>query len=293
MRSTALLLGLGLLVSCGREGNWRSRPASSRSSLPVGAPAGSASFWDDALGTFIATPSGENGVLVAYGRDSASSGTIEVELFSHEGRATHAAMNLRAHQQSCPWKWSGVLSGPEGLPSAATWALALTPGVGTAVSIDAASELLPRDSAALVAAIMERAGTLVDDSVSAPFRGLPFVVRDAFLIPFDDGGEVVVASVLRTLNVESNPRAEITSLVAEHGKEHPDDWQIGFAQRVAGSEDRVDSADLLAAFRLRNDLLELAFAREEDEGPELEIAERTARGVWRVRWLSSALPCAR
>ena len=51
--------------------------------------------------------------------------------------------------------------------------------------------------------------------------------------------------------LESNPRAEVVTLIAE-----PDSaagqraWRTVFARRVAGPEDRVEGSDLLAAIRL-------------------------------------------
>jgi hypothetical protein len=37
----------------------------------------------------------------------------------------------------------------------------------------------------------------------------------------------------------------------------------------------------------------VALVREGDAGLQVEIVERTAPGVWIVRWSSSALPCAK
>lgn len=294
VRVVVVLLVLSASFACGNEGTPANKRRPSASSTPVGEATGAARSWDDGLGTAIATPSAESGMPVVFLRDSANAADIEVELFSHEGRTTPAILKVREHRRSCAWERNGMLGESAGGELASAWSLALTPGTGTPVSIDAVSDLLPRDSATLVAQIHRQVSAIADDSVSGPFRGLPIVVRDAFFFRLVDSSRVVVAVATRSLNVESNPSLEITTVIMEESPEPGgNEWRTGFAHRAAGPEDRVVGADLLAVFRLKSGRMAVALATQEDRNLQLDVIERTAPGKWHVRWSTSGLPCSR
>ena len=165
--------------------------------------------------------------------------------------------------------------------------------MATPFGIDGVAELLPRDSAATVARISRLVSAIPEDSNSAAFRGLPIVVRDAWRFQLADSTVVAVAIAAQSLNVESNPRVQAITLIAE-----PDpsagagQWRTAFSERTAGPEDRVEGMDLLAAFQLHGSTPAVALVREGDAGLQIQIVERTAPGVWRVHWTSAALPCA-
>ncbi len=297
MRRPAALIAVSVLICCGRE----KAPASGKQTASAmfqttstTSTTGRAAAWDSALGGVVATPSIETGAPVLFVRDTASSANLQVELFNHEGKSSRALMNLHAHTRSCAWERAGVLADGARQPSTATWSLALSPGVATPIAIDGISELLPRDSATLAARIHRQVSAVPDDSASGPFRGLPVVVRDAWLLRLEDSSTVAIAVAIRSLNIESNPRTEVTTIIVEHSPAWGgDEWRTGFVQRVAGLEDRVESADLLAAFRLQNERTAVAFVREGEKGPQVDIVERTAPTTWLVRWSSAALPCTR
>jgi hypothetical protein len=203
-------------------------------------------------------------------------------------------MSPLARRQSCAWERAGVLAGTAGQPSMAVWSLALAPGIATPIALDGISELLPRDSATLAAQIHRQVSAVPDDSASGPFRGLPIVVRDAWLFRLEDSSVLAIAVAIRSLNIESNPRTEVTTIIMEHTPAWGDEeWRTGFVQRSTGPEDRVEGADLLAAFRLRGDRTAVAFAREGERELLVDIVERTAPATWLVRWSSGALPCSR
>jgi hypothetical protein len=203
-------------------------------------------------------------------------------------------MSPVTRRHSCAWERAGVLAGTAGQPSTAVWSLALAPGVATPIAIDGISELLPRDSVALATRIHRHVSAVPDDSASGPFRGLPIVVRDAWLFRLEDSSMVAIAVAIRSLNVESNPRTEVTTIIVEHAPAWgAEDWRTGYVQRSAGPEDRVEGADLLAAFRLQGERTAVAFAREGEKGLQVDIVERTAPATWLVRWSSGALPCVR
>jgi hypothetical protein len=291
MKVPGMFVAASVLICCGRE----KAPASGRSAaIEATGATGSVVAWDSALGDIVATPSVETGAPVLFVRDTASTADVQVELFNHEGRSTHAIMSPLARRQSCAWARAGVLSGTAGQPSSIVWSLGLAPGSATPIAIDGISELLPRDSAALATRVHRQVSAVPDDSTSGPFRGLPIVVRDAWLFRLEDSSTVAIAVATRSLNVESNPRTEVTTIIMEHSPaREPEEWRTAFVQRSAGPEDRVEGADLLAAFRLRGNRTAVAFAREGERGLQVDIVERTAPSTWLVRWSSAALPCAR
>jgi hypothetical protein len=121
------------------------------------------------------------------------------------------------------------------------------------------------------------------------------VVRDAWRLQLpDDTTLIAVAVAARTLNVESNPRSEVVTIIAESDSlADATAWRAVFVRRDAGPEDRIEGSDLLAALRLRNKHAAVALLREDETGSQVEIVERIAPGSWRLRWSSAALACAR
>lgn len=288
---TALILG-----ACDRS----KQPEASekRTRGPSGQPPATGSapaVWDDTFGAVVATPSVENNTPTLFMRDTAASADIDVELFSHDAQAVRATLHPTTLVHGCAWQRFAALSVAEPRAGPPIWSLALAPGLAMPVAIDGVGELLPRDSAALVARISRLVSALPDDSASAPFRGLPIVVRDAwrFQMP-DDSAVIVVAIARRTLNVESNPRSEAITIIAEPDRSTGvTEWHTVFARRDAGPEDRIEGTDLLAALRLRNTHGAVALVRESETGSQIEIVERVAPAAWRVRWSSAALSCER
>jgi hypothetical protein len=272
-------------------------PTSSSSSPP--SPAGVTAVattkpWDDELGAMLATPSLDGGAPVLFVRDTASNADLDVELLNHDDHTSRATLHPGSAVRSCAWRRNASLTLSDGRAMPNSWSLALSPGIATPFGVDGVGELLPRDSAAMVARISRLVSAIPEDSVSAPFRGLPIVVRDAWRFQLADGSTVAVAIAMRSLNVESNPRAQAIALIAEPDpSSSAGQWRTAFSERVAGPEDRVEGMDLLAAFQVHGARPAVALVREGDAGLQVEIVERIAPGVWTVRWSSSALPCAK
>ena len=272
-------------------------PISSSSSPP--SPAGVTAVattkpWDDELGAMLATPSLDGGAPVLFVRDTASNVDLDVELFNHDDHTSRATLHPGSAVRSCAWRRNASLTLSDGRAMPNSWSLALSPGIATPFGVDGVGELLPRDSAAMVARISRLVSAIPEDSVSAPFLGLPIVVRDAWRFQLADGSTVAVAIAMRSLNVESNPRAQAITLIAEPDpSSSAGQWRTAFSERVAGPEDRVEGMDLLAAFQVHGARPAVALVREGDAGLQVEIVERIAPGVWTVRWSSSALPCAK
>jgi hypothetical protein len=250
--------------------------------------------WDDQLGAVIATPSLDAGTPVAFVRDTTNRAPLPVELFTHDDRVSNATLRPGTTIRACAWRRSASLVMHDGPAAPNSWALALSPGIAAPFGVDGVEDLTPRDSAATVARISRLVSALPDDSASAPYRGLPIVVRDAWRFTLADSTPVTVAIAMRSLNVESNPRAQSIALIAEpNPSSGPDEWRTVYFERVAGAEDRVEGMDLLAALQLHRAMPAVALVREGDAGVQVEIVERRSPGAWIVRWTSAALSCAK
>ncbi len=294
----AILVGVVLVIAaCERPKKTSASDAPASEPRPSATAATAdtpAHVWDDTLGSLLATPSLDGGTPVMFARDTAANTDVEVELFNHDDHTSRAMLRPGTAIRACAWRRNASLTLSDGKPAPNTWMLALSPGVATPIGIDGVGELLPRDSAAMVARISRLVSAIAEDSTSAPFRGLPIVVRDAWRFQLADSTIVSVAIAAQSLNVESNPRVQAITLIAE-----PDpsagagQWRTAFSDRTAGPEDRIEGTDLLAAFQLKGSRPAVALVREGDAGLQIQIVERTAPGAWHLRWTSAALPCAR
>ena len=265
--------------------------ASSVTSAPSAAAPTAGNRWDDTLGAAIAIPSPDGGGILLFTRDSNQVTTVAVELFSHDDHSTRASLRPGSSLACAAVRAATIDSAVASHP---TWSLALAQGVATPLALDAIGDIAPKDSAALAVRISRLVSALPDDSSSAPFRGLPVVVRDAWRAMLPDGVPVVVAVTMRSLNVESNPRAEIVTMVAEPESALPNAaWRTAFTRRDAGPEDRVEGSDLLSAILVGGRRPMLAFIRESERGPVVDFVERLTAGSWQLRWTTAALPCAR
>jgi hypothetical protein len=289
-----------LLLAAACERAKAPAPASSAASSPASSgPAGSTRRavtkpWDDELGPMLATPSLDGGAPVVFVRDSSATGDLEVELFNHDERTAKGTLRLGPGVRACAWRRSALITLADSHAPPNSWSLALSPGIAIPFGIDGVGELLPKDSAAMVALISRLVSALPDDSASAPFRGLPIVVRDAWRFQLSDSTKIAVAIAMRSVNVESNPRAQAVTLIAEPDPSSTSgQWRTVFFERFAGPEDRIEGVDLLAAFQMRGALPAIALVREGDDGLQLDIVVRSAPGVWAVKWTSATLPCVR
>lgn len=299
MNHRALLLSCAFFAAaCERaktpvtEGHARSSIASTSLATSHAAIA-AAKPWDDELGALLATPSLDGGTPVLFVRDTSATAERVIELFNHDDHTTEATLRPGTVMRSCAWRRNASIVAADGRSVPGGWSLALAPGIATPIGIDGVGELLPRDSAATVARVSRLVSAIPEDSSSAPFRGLPIVVRDAWRFQLADSTTILVAIAMRSLNVESNPRAQASILIAEpEPASNPVQWRTAFWETVAGPEDRVEGMDLLAALQLHGSKPAVAIVREGDAGLQVEIVERTAPGIWSVHWSSASLPCA-
>lgn len=289
-----------LLVAQGCRGSRESAPGSAQAgSAPAAigetstdgaAMPASGQPWDDAIGPLVALASPDGVGATLFMRDTTRVAAVDVEWFTHDEHTTRATV-LPGAVLGCAWVRAATVSGPT-TGAAVIWAVALAPGAAKPLPLDAIVDLSPRDSSALAIRVSRLASALTEDSVSAPFQGLPVVVRDAWRTRLPDGTPVVIAVAVRSLGTESNPRAEIVTLVAEpENASQTAAWRTAYFRRDAGPEDRVEGADLLASLLLHGKTPTIALVRETDHGPAVDFVERTAPGAWQLRWTTASLSC--
>lgn len=264
--------------------------AADSSARHVVRPVPAITAWDDSLGGTLGMLSLERATPLLFVRDTTVTTPRAVTLLSHDAATTAGEVTIGSALRGCGRERNGTVATPTaaGVP---VWSLALEPGIATAVGIDALDDLPPRDSSAAIIRIRRAIGTLPDDSIAQPFRGLPVVVRDAWRVRFSDAVTAWVAITTRTLGTESNPRLELVTVIAEPDPTSSDALRVSWWHREAGPEDRMVGADLLAAFRMRGDRPALAMSRSGDRDEDLEILDRSTDGHWRLRWSSHALGC--
>jgi len=246
--------------------------------------------WDDSLGGVVAVMSVERGAPVVFARDSLTAVPRTVELFSHDPQLQPALLAAGPTTRECARQRTATVTTPT-RPGVPVWSLALDSGVANPIGISSLDDLPPRDSSATIVRLRRLAGTIPEDSTSAPFRGLPVVVREAWRVMTADGTPAWITISTRTLGTESNPRLELLTMITEPDATARDAWRIAWSRRESGPEDKVVGADLLAALALHESRMIIAMSRSGDHGEEIEILDRPQPGTWRLRWSSAALGC--
>ena len=217
-----------------------------------------------------------------------------VELFGRSGRAgtrrIAAADEVSTTDGESCTAWPSLsLSGQA---SGAPWTVAFEAGRATAIPLDSVDILSGVDSARMTAEVSRLASMVPNDTVPA-FRGLPFAVRTVRRFSPVTGVSALVAEVVRKVNQEANPREERILIVAERDSGKTSGrYAVAYSERASGTEEDVETTDVLAALALgpaRTPTLVLR--REYFEGSAYALLERTGSKSWRVRWTSAYAGC--
>jgi len=176
---------------------------------------------------------------------------------------------------------------PIGLQS---WRIALQAGVAQAMPTDSLGSLSQADSAMLVVAINKAAALLRLDSAGVLGR-VPFGVTKAYRLRFAGDVEAVIAVVERRLNLEASPRVERTVLVLERPP-NVKGFSAVWRETQYAAEDDLISVDLLAVVDLRATGRPTVFlGLDFGDGSRVEMLERSAGGIWSLRWSSAYTGC--
>lgn len=286
-------------------------------------PAAVAVGWDAAAGSALVVPGpADEALLISPGTaDAAGVDTgrtapatalavlpADVALYAAHGLVGHARATPTASAAVCAG-WPRVRLGPaSGADVVPAWTVGFAALPGTVAPVplplDSLDLLAGTDSARLVAALTRLAAALpeptgVDAATRAALRGVPFRVRRARSFAPDARTRAVVAVLTRTVNHEAAPAADALLFVAERSADAgPDALRLGYSERVAGAEESLPAADVLAAVRLgaggdgaggasAAPRAVLVVGREADDGVRYTLLERSAPGRWRARWTSA------
>lgn len=264
--------------------------------------------WEPAFGPVLFVDGGEPGalgVVVPTITDStfadssawpaASLGTsTSVELFGRAGRVAvvrlpaGAAIPMPANDDACV-NWPVVKPGDPAL-GAARWGAGFVQGAATAIALDSIETLARGDSARLAADVARMASQIPNDTAVA-FTGLPFVVRTAYRLRLAADTQVLAAEVMRRNGQEADPREQHLFLIAER-RDDAAPWQLAWFTRTSGSEDAVESRELLAAVRLGpRHVPALVLWITTNDGANYSLVLRSGPGQWAERWTSAYTGC--
>lgn len=218
-----------------------------------------------------------------------------VDLFGRGGRiGTARVASVRGREwsgDSCI-EWPVAVVRPAADSASAGWSVAFLPGRAEPVPLDSIESMSRADSARLAADITRLASALPDDTART-FRGIPYAVRSAYGFPIAPGVQGVVADVVRRLNQEANPLEQHTLLVAERrSADGQGPYRVVFHERAAGSEETLETTDVLAAVRFpETQRIALVLLREGLETSAYALLVREPSGAWHVRWTSVHTGC--
>ncbi|MEK7239807.1 MAG: hypothetical protein AAB224_04415 [Gemmatimonadota bacterium] len=230
--------------------------------------------WPDAVGGLLAIADAATDEALVFRRDTTAI-PGQVGVVGYDSAATVATVRtLRA--APCASRAILQLAGAPG-----RWNLALDLSHAHPLLVDALADLSPADSQRVVVRIQRALNTLPDTGAAMEFRGLPVVVRDAWVVGLSPG-PVVVARAARLRNLEATAHEELRFVVLEGD-------QLRYVARVAGDEEVVESWDLLAVLTVEGHPW-LAVAREGAGSLQLELVARD-RTAWRSVWRSDGLVC--
>lgn len=276
MRSRTAFLAVCAVVACAAPAS-DGTPASAHTG-PDGTKGAAARVpvaWPDSLGDFLAIASASSDVATLFRRDTTRvPGAIRVIGFD----SISSPVALRdINALPCAARARLLVDGaPRG------WSVALDAAYAHPVLIDALDDLSHADSQRVVVRIQRALNTLPDSGDAMEFRGLPVVVRDAWVVRLP-AAPIVVARAARLRNLEAASHEELRFVVLEND-------EPVFVARVAGEEESVDSWDLLAVLLSRGRPV-LVVAREGTRTVQLELIARD-RTAWTSLWRSDAQVCA-
>lgn len=213
---------------------------------------------------------------------------LEVELFGRGGFAGSTALVVGQEQQSaegCIWWPQARLAETPLKP----WRIGFVRGTAVPLTLDSLETMNAQDSA-FVTREIARLSSIVAEGDDPAFGGLPFSVRRAYRFQ-TSGTTAILADVVRKISEEANPRQEHLLLLVERPVPGGQ-YSVVFDNRVAGSEETVQTNELLAAVRLvKGGRPTLVMSFEYENGGRVALLQRVSDRRWRVTWRSAYTGC--
>jgi hypothetical protein len=178
----------------------------------------------------------------------------------------------------------------EPAPSTA-WGVGFIGGAPTPLRVDSIRGMSRQDSSALTR-IAYRLASTVPNGAGSRFTGLPFAIVELWRARLPDGSTAVAATLRRQINQEDSPLEERTFIVAESDSTAPDGYALMYSERSRGSEETVESRELLAAVTFSPaTTVDFIVAHDFGDQTAYSIVERVARARWVMRWASRRFSC--
>lgn len=213
---------------------------------------------------------------------------IPLDLFNSRGLVGNSTLQVASQSSDS----AGCISWPSGKVMASApveWRIALEKGRAIGLPLDSMEGMTGADSAQFVASVVATAISLTS-SADAVFSGIPFFVRKGYRLTIPSGS-IIIAEAVRRINEEANPREEHLLLVAERSN-GSSEYRPGFHARSAGSEESLETSEILSALRLtKTNRLAIVITFEHEEGGKIGLLERLAPNDWRVVWKSAYTGC--
>ena len=299
------LLRTGLLplvvLACRDSG--RSAGDSTRGSLPPisASVPGNSTNWDLDAGPVMLVSMGNSPDSAAVILPDVSDSTIAAvqgvpapvrglvfDLFGRAGKLQTSKSVAAIPGDSAHDCYAWPLAGVRG--AAVGWRVGFASGHAQTIKLDSIEAMSSTDSASLAASLARTAATLPIAS-DPTFKGLPFRVRSAYTFLLDSI-DVVIADVVRSVNEEANPRLEHLFIIAERPAGSAGKYTPAYYSRTAGAEETTQATEVLAAVLIGSSRRPAVVVNiENDDGQQLGLIERTARGQWRSVWRSAYTDC--
>ena len=169
------------------------------------------------------------------------------------------------------------------------WRVALAKGRAIGLLLDSIEGMTDVDSAQFVANVVSMALSLTG-SGDAVFSGIPFFVRKGYRLMMPSVS-IIIAEAVRRINEEANPREEHLLLLAERLRGDIT-YRVGFHARSAGSEESLETSEVLSALRLtKTNRLAIVITFDYEDGGKIGLLERLGPSNWRVVWKSAYTGC--
>jgi hypothetical protein len=244
---------------------------------------------DDPINAALVLPQETDSTLSKMGAFNLDDfANIAVDLIGPGGAVGKSSIAINAQQlpaEGC-LVWPSVRLTVKPLQA---WKVGFAADHAAAIKMDSVEQLGAADSSSVTTELAKQASAISSNDDPA-FQGLPFIVQKAYRLSLGDTADIV-ASIVRKINEEANPREERLLLIIERTS-NGGDYSVAFQTRSAGSEDVVRTNTMLAAVRfVRTNRVALVVSFEYDDGGQVALLERVAPRSWKITWRSAYTGC--
>ena len=212
----------------------------------------------------------------------------QLELFGSRGLAG----NSKLQTVSQPVSSGGCVGWPTGILAqmpTTDWRVAFEEGRAAGLPLDSLEAMNAADSARFVGSILQ-AVTSLSNTGDPAFRGIPYFVRKGYRLSLSPS-TILIAEAIRRIPEEANPREEHLLVLAERTRDDAA-YRVGFYKRSAGSEETLETSEVLAAVRFTASSRPAIVVRlDYEDGGKIGLLERVAAGTWRITWKSAYTDC--